>query len=240
MSTQSWTPRLEVYYNKASNNTLKWGPFTVAGVAITSGATATVAISNPAGTAIVTATAMTAALPYFTYSVDTSTTASYPLDEGYVTDIVVTYSALTYNYRVLFDVVRQPFVCMVTDTDIAAYMPTSADRKGTLTNYSAQILAAFEEVKSAIICKGQRPALIFDPNAFRTPIIYRTLAICSEGIWRKEIDDRWQESRDYYQEQFNLSLDRALESVSLRSDDDEDGLLSEDEKTTFLPVRLRL
>jgi hypothetical protein len=240
MSTQTWTPRLEVYYNKASNNTLKWGPFTVDGVAITSGATATVAIGNPSGTAIVTATAMTAALPYFTYSINTSSATSYPLDEGYTADIVVTYSANTYNYRVIFDVVRQPFVCMVTDTDLAAYIPTASDRKGTLTSYSAQILAAFEEVKGAIICKGQRPALIFDPNAFRTPIIYRTLAICAEGIWRKEVGDRWEESRDFYMEQYKVSLDRALEAVSLRSDIDEDGLLSEAEKETYLPVRLML
>lgn len=240
MSTQSWTPRLEVYYNKASNNHIKWGPFTVAGVEISASATATVAISNPVGTEIVSSTAMTASLPYFTYSIDTSSTTNYPLDEGYIADIVVTYGGSPYNYRVIFDVVRQPFVCMVGDTDIAAYMPTASDRKGDLSDYSAQILAAFEEVKSAIICKGQRPALIFDPAAFRTAIIYRTLTICSEGVWRKEVGDRWEESRDYYQSLYEKSLESALESVSLRSDDDEDGLLGEGEKTTFLPVRLRL
>lgn len=233
-------PRAEVRYNTASNNIITFGPFTVAGVAISSSATATITITDPSGTALATDQAMTADLPYFTYDIDTSTTASWPVDEGYKAVITVTYSSDDYLFVVPFDVVMQPFPCMVSDTDLATYFPDSANRKGGLSNYSAQIIAAFEEVKAAILSKGYRPALLFDPQSFRPAIIYRTLAMLAKGVWKKEEGDRWEEDYTDWMEQYRYWLDMALDGVSTRYDTDEDGKLSDSEIESYQPIRMLL
>lgn len=241
MGTFLQWPRYEVRYDTASNNILRWGPFTVSGVDIDSSATATIAISNPAGTAIVTATAMTADLPYFTYNVDTDDVSDYPLDEGYIADIVVTYSGSTYNYRILFDVVRQPFPIMVGDDDIIAQFPSAGSRLPSgQSNYSSQILLAAEEVKTELLSQGLRPALVFDPAQFRLPIVFLTLHHLHKNIWKKEAGDRWEEDAEYWYHRYERAIDRALSTVMVRYDDDEDGLLDDSEKATTTPHRLLL
>lgn len=241
MGTFLQLPRYDIRYDTATNNILRWGPFTVNGVDIDADATATIAISNPAETAIVTATAMTADLPYFTYNVDTDDISDYPLDEGYIADIVVTYSASTYNYRVLFDVVRQPFAVMVGDDDLIAYFPSAASRYPTgQTNYSPQILLAAEEVKTEILAQGLRPALEFDPAQFRLPITFLTLHHLHKNVWKKEADDRWQQDADYWYMRYDAARCRALETVMVRYDEDESGQLGDNEKTTTTPHRLLL
>lgn len=233
-------PRAEVRYNTAANNPIKFGPFTLDGVAITASATATIAISNPAGTAIVTATSMTAALPYFTYSVNTSSTTSYPLDEGYIADIIVTHSTNTYNYRVFFDVVRQPFYFAISDTDLQAYMPDVSGRLGSLSNFSSTIKMVGEEIKAAIIARGFRPALVFDPASFRPAHCLLTLAALCHGYFQKQTDDSWAQVGDRFYERGEAALLRALETVTMRYDENEDGKLGDGEKHTTSPVRLLL
>jgi hypothetical protein len=67
---------------------------------------ATIAISDPSGTSIVTPAAMTVSGTLLTYQLDTTTEADYPIATGYRGDIIVTYSALTYDRVIFFDVVR--------------------------------------------------------------------------------------------------------------------------------------
>lgn len=241
MSTLLQFPRYDVRYNTATNNIIKWGPFTVDGVDIDASATATIAISNPAGTEIVSATAMTAALPYFTYAVDTSDTDDYPLDERYIADILVTHSAKVYPYRVFFDVVRSPFVLMVGDDDIIAQFPSAGSRYPSgQTDYSKQLLLAFEEIKTEILAQGFRPALMVDPAQFRLPVIFLTLHILHRNIWKKESADRWSEDADYWFMRYEKSMATALATVMVRYDSDEDGKVGDDETTNTSPHRLLL
>lgn len=232
-------PRADIRYNTSANNILKVGPFTVAGVEVTP-STVTGLLYKPDGTAIGTTQTFTVSGSYATLNIDTTTTTTWALDEGYVCKVSMTSSATVYPYHVLFDVVRQPLPCLVGDTDLTAYYPDIANRKGSLSNYSAQILAAFEEVKGEIICKGFRPALMFDPASFRKPTVFRTLAILCVGAWKKEIGDRWQEDFEIWQTQYKDSIRTALETVSVRYDDDEDGLLDDGEREVTSPVRLLL
>lgn len=67
---------------------------------------ATIAVYKPGtSTAVLAATAMTVSGTLMTYALDTTTTADFPLDEGYRADIVVTYGGVTYNRHIMFDVV---------------------------------------------------------------------------------------------------------------------------------------
>jgi len=241
MGTLLQFPRMDVRYDTSANNVIRWGPFTISGVDIDAGSTAKIAISDPGGTAIVSSTAMTADLPYFTYDVDTDDTDDYPLDEGYVADIVVTHSEKAYPYRVLFDVVRSPFALMVGDDDIIAQFPSAASRLPSgQTNYSPQILLAFEEIKMEILAQGLRPALDFDPAQFRLPTIYLTLHMLHKNIWKKEAADRWQEDAEYWFTRYDRMMTTALGTVVVRYDADEDGLLGDGEAMTTSPHRLLL
>lgn len=238
----TWShPRIEIAYNRASNNLLKWGPFTLAGVEITTGATAKLWLSNPSGTALLSDQTMTADGSYFTKNIDTSTVASYPLDQGYPATVKVTYSTTVYEFHALVDVVRTPLVCMVCDADLKRYVPQlDARRPSTQTSYAPQILTAFEEVQNAILSKGYRTALLFDPASFRPAILFRTLAICSKSVWKKAAEDRWEEDYQEYMALYRENLDRALDGVSTRVDENEDGLLQAGEEESYQPHRFLL
>jgi len=67
---------------------------------------ATIAVYAPGNsTAVLTATAMTVSGTLLTYELDTTETDDFPIDTGYRAEIVVTYNSLTYNGRIIFDVV---------------------------------------------------------------------------------------------------------------------------------------
>ena len=70
---------------------------------------ATIAISDPDGTELVSATAMTKSTSLLTYTMDTTTTASWPVANSYRADIVVTYDSKTYDRHLVFDVVSYVF-----------------------------------------------------------------------------------------------------------------------------------
>lgn len=236
-------PRMEIAYNRASNNLLRWGPFTLEGVRIT-GATAKVSLSTPAGTARLTDQTMTADSSdgsYFTKDVDTSTVANYPRDQGYPAKIKVTHATKVYEFHELVDVVQTPFVSMVCDEDLERYMPTlDARRPSTQTSYAPQILMAFEEIQGAILAKGYRPALLFDPRSFRPAHLFRTLAICCKSVWKKALSDRWEEDYREYMDQYAAAMELALSGISTRYDDNEDSLLQAGEEDSYQPHRFLL
>ena len=91
-----------------------------------------------------------------------------------------------------------------------------------------------------ILEKGQRPGLVFDPYSFRMPIVYLTLSMLCRGHWKKQLDDRWEEDADYFDDMYESLLTAALSTVVLRSDDDEDGTISDGEQETYTSVRLML
>lgn len=240
----SWPhPRYEVAYNRALNNLLKVGPFSIENVAQTSGVTATLSLYSIDGeTTLVDAQDMdVSALPYASYNLDTSTVANFPADQGYKGIVTWTESGTDYVWNILVDVVRNPLVCTVVDADLARYVPSLTARlPSTQSSYASQIQAAFEEVQCALFSKGYRPALMFDPNAFRMPIIFRALAICCQTAWKKETNDRWQEDYEDFMDQYNAALDRALSGVFLRVDENEDGLLQANEEESLQPHRFVL
>jgi hypothetical protein len=68
---------------------------------------ATIAIYKPGtSTAVLSATAMTKSGTLLTYAVDTTTTANYPVGEGYRGEIITTYDSKTYNDVLMFDVCK--------------------------------------------------------------------------------------------------------------------------------------
>jgi hypothetical protein len=68
---------------------------------------ATIAIDNPSGTEKLAAVTMgTPSGTLFSYSVNTTTVADFPVGNGYRADIVVTVGSTTYNRHLMIDVVK--------------------------------------------------------------------------------------------------------------------------------------
>lgn len=71
------------------------------------GAGATITIYAPGNsTALVSAAAMTVSGSLLSYSVDTTTEASWPIDTGYRAELAITHNTVVYKRVLLFDVVR--------------------------------------------------------------------------------------------------------------------------------------
>jgi len=98
--------RQKVRWDSANDDNLLRYQLVVDGAKVTP-TSATIAVYKPSSTtAVLSATAMTVSGSLLTYALSTTTTASFPVDEGYRGDIVVTYSSATYNRTILFDVVK--------------------------------------------------------------------------------------------------------------------------------------
>ncbi len=94
-----------LYDNANAANPLRY-QLVVNGAKVTP-TSATVTIYAPGGTtALVSAAAMTLSGSILTYSVDTTTEASWPIGEGYRAELAVLYNAQTLKRLLVFDVVR--------------------------------------------------------------------------------------------------------------------------------------
>ncbi len=98
--------RQKVLYDDAnSTNALRY-QLVIDGIKVTPTSAAITIYRRGVTTALVTAAAMTVNGTLMTYSVDTTTEASWPIETGYRADIVVTYGGATYDRHIVFDVVR--------------------------------------------------------------------------------------------------------------------------------------
>ena len=67
----------------------------------------TITIFKPgSSTAVVTTASMTLSGSVLKYAVNTTTTANYPVDEGYRADLAITYSGVVYKRQLVFDVAK--------------------------------------------------------------------------------------------------------------------------------------
>lgn len=98
--------RQKVLYNNANDDNPVVYQLKVDGEKVTP-TSATIEIYKPGSTtAVLAATAMSKSGTLLTYSVDTTTVADFPVDEGYRGEIVVTYNSLTYDAQIVFDVAK--------------------------------------------------------------------------------------------------------------------------------------
>lgn len=97
--------RQKVRYNSDNDDNALSYQLVVDGEKVTPDS-ATIAIYKPGSTtAVLAATAMTVSGTLMTYTVDTTTVANFPVDDGYRADIVVTYDSKTWDRHIVFDVV---------------------------------------------------------------------------------------------------------------------------------------
>lgn len=112
--------RQKIRYNDANDENLLTYQLVVGGAKVVP-SSATVTIYAPGGTtALVSAAAMTVSGTLMTYAIDTTTTASWPVDEGYRADIVVTVSGTTYPAHLVFDVATYTLRLSVTKDQLVA------------------------------------------------------------------------------------------------------------------------
>lgn len=83
---------------------------------------ATITVYSPSSTtAILAATAMTVSGTLLTYSLDTTTEATFPIGEGYRAELAITYSAVVYKRHFIFDVVKYLLDINVGYDQLVAY-----------------------------------------------------------------------------------------------------------------------
>jgi len=125
------------------------------GAYATASGTPTVAIYNPSGTVVLAATNLTTtAAPIYTYDLNASATATYPLGVDYRAQLSWTHAVTskTILTQVFFDVVKQPFNNpVIGTTDVDEVHPTWAGKRPTgWTDWSIPIQWAHVRVVSEL------------------------------------------------------------------------------------------
>ncbi len=190
---------------------------------------ATIAIDNSGGTALVAATAMTLeASPSatLTYTIDASSATDYPLAEGYKSTITVTHSGKTLIDTLFFDICRRPLTPTLTDDGLLELEQELGQYKDAgEVDWSKKIDASWGRIITRLRQKanqdGQiRPALIVGYDQ-----LYE-----AHRLWTCELimRDRQGEGEgnkfkaDYYEAQRIQEMDAVLGSLTYASGDAED------------------
>ncbi len=111
--------RQKVRYSNANDDIDLIYQLVEAGAKVTP-TSATIAVSDPSGDSVLTAQAMTVSGSLLTYTLSTTTTASYPVGQGYRADLVITANSKTYERHFLFDVATYVFVPNVSFDQLVA------------------------------------------------------------------------------------------------------------------------
>jgi hypothetical protein len=197
---------------------------------------ATIAIEDSSGTALLAATAMTLeASPSatFNYTVDCSDTDDYTLAEGYKATIAVTYGGAVYTDVLWFDVCRRPLVPTLTDSGLEELEQELAHYKDTgETDWSKKIRAAWGRILSRLRQKANqdgfiRPALIVGYDQLYEAHRLWTL----ELIWADRLNEGEAQAYKYemYRDERRQELDAALASLTYSVGDAEDPDVTERE-----------
>lgn len=171
-------------------------------------------------------------------TIDSAGTATYLITADKLSDlwenarieIAYTVGGVDYVHKDFIDVVLSKLTPGIVDDDLRSFYPDIRDDIfDAQANYSPQIDAAFRLVKRDIKNKGRRPSMLFDADQIREMLIYRTFEIIFRAF-AKTPDDIW-----YIRaEQAKLQYASLLESMLIVYDEDEDGVISEDEKKITL------
>jgi len=186
---------------------------------------ATITVKSPGGTAQVEDVAMAVAgSGTLTYTLDSAYTAK--LWENAVIEIEYVISTVIYKAVFMFDVVLNKLKISVIDADLKEYYPKLAEDIWTeQSNYDDQIQEAFKQVKRDIKNKGKRTCMLIDGTQIRELIIHKSFEIIFFSMIKEE-GDKWdirhQKEQEVYKEQ--------LEKILIFYDEDESGLIDEDEK----------
>lgn len=180
---------------------------------------ATIAISDPSGTEVLTATAMTKSGTLLTYSVDTTTVADFPIDEGYRADIIVTYNAKTYDRHIMFDVVRYLFdpalgfdQLLALDGNIQGMKNASDETLANLIDACRDILQS--DIEAKVLGDGKLlENMILDHTQIAVALRWRVLA----QLYHNNSDE---DRREYYEKNYWRQVRQVIATTKFDSDQD--------------------
>lgn len=219
---QRVTRRQKVRYNSDNDDNALVAGLVLDGVK-TASDSATIAVTDPDGTSVLAATAMTTNGSFQTYFLDTTTIADFPIAEGYRADIVFTYGdpSKTAEAHLMFDVVKFLFRLNIAFDQLVAFddgvrgmqMDGDEDLSNLIVAVEDELQAA---VESKVIDDGRMmEEMILDASRLALPaklkILYRLFNS------KKDYDHA-----DRYLEQYNNEIRAALSSI--RYDVAQDGL----------------
>jgi hypothetical protein len=169
---------------------------------------ATITVYDPGGTSILSATAMTVSGTVCSYSVSTTTTATWPVDTGYRARISATVSGTAYADDIIFDVCKFLLLVDVAWDQLVALddRVRGLEHNGD-TDLSEVIEAARDELQLDLETKAIEQGrllenMVLDKSRVSIPARLLTLAQIFESKSNYEAADRY---RDRYE--------RALKSV---------------------------
>lgn len=154
---------------------------------------ATITIRKPGGgdltTPVSAATVTIDGSGNMTYALASGNTSE--LGANYVADVVYVVSTVSYDARVLFDVVRVPLLNVVVQADLAYHHSDLTDYLTSAeSNAQVYIKQAYEDVCEWLDGRGNRPYLTLNASALRRAIEHRALSLLFFSK-RKSLEDRY-------------------------------------------------
>jgi hypothetical protein len=216
--------RQKVRYNSTNLDNPLSAQLTVAGAKVTP-ASATITIYAPGNsTALVSAAAMTVSGTLLTYSVTTTTVASWPVEEGYRAELAITVgsggSAVVYSRVVIFDVCKFVLVLGITRDQLLALDENilAADHAGD-EDFSEVIEAVRDELQLLLETKAIDGGhavenMIVDASRVAIPARRKVLST----IWRNKGDIT---RAEHHEAEFGKLWTAVMAGV--RFDKDQDG-----------------
>ncbi len=190
-------------------------------------ASGTVSLYDPAGTAIISASAVTITDSIATYSISAGTLpATLTLGEAYqlVWELVLA-DGTTRTIDQEAAVIRRPLVPVVDDSMLESRYPNlSRDRAASVTTYQQWIDEAWKEIIGKLISEGRLPYLIKSGWAFRTAHIDKALSLFFRAAGKS------QGERGNYLELARIheaAWESAWKAINFTTDDDHDGRVDE-------------
>lgn len=200
--------RQKVRYNDANDDFPLQYQLVVDGEKVTPTSAAITIYAPGNSTALIDAAAMTKTGSVLTYSPDTTTTASWPVDTGYRARIVTTYNAVTYPDDLIFDVAQ--FLLRLSigyDQLLAADEAVAGMSHAGDENLSPIIERARDEIQlrieSKVIGDGKLlESMVLDRAAIEVPAVLLAIANLYQAkheyqaatYWRQQFEELWKAS----------------------------------------------
>lgn len=147
------------------------------------------------------------------YTVNTTTTATWLLGEGYFIDMTATLSSGTVlaNRREFFDVVyKQLFPVLNEDHFEEVDSLLDSELPSGETTFQKWITASWREIRAAIRARGNRPALMLDSFQLFIPHKNLALAMFYKSLMKEANDQFWQLYVEHKQE-FHRTFAEAMQ-----------------------------
>lgn len=208
----------EVRYGATAQTITCWPEVDAALVDPSSGATVSIYKAGSLTPTITDAAATEAASHQFSYSLDASNTATWPLSESHIAEFSYTVSSVTYKQRVQFDIVRTPLVhhapLRVDDLKNAHKNVDAALGQIGITDAGSRfIVEAWEDCLQFVESHGWRPALVTDPSCLVPMLRARSRQLMFRALTNTS-GDLYSRMEDNYADEY----ERALKSTVLKYD----------------------